>query len=117
MANPNLVTANTIQGKVVSGQINGNQPTVLSCPSGHVYKINSITFSGEDLTDQTSVRMRIRQGNSVLCMMYDFVDIPAQTTFVGLSSDTPIYLTEFRNITFRNGGQQLNYVIHYEDIS
>jgi len=119
MANPNLVTVGNIKGQISSGRITGGQINALTCPSNHVLKINSMTFSAEDLTSNStcSVRVRIRSSSQgTLVTMYDFVDVPSQTTFVAISSDTPLYLTEGIIIQLRKSGDNLNYTINYEDL-
>ena len=119
MANPNIVSVATIEGKTDSGELGTTYTTALvtnAGSSGKIYKINSITCANKAGTD-TTTRFSFYDGSNDRFLAYN-VNIPANTVAFITDKNSTFYLEEGDSV--RGGAataSRLDYVISYEMIS
>ena len=105
MANPNIVTATSIEAKVETFLLKtqGSQSRFDNPDnSGKVFKINTIVACNVSDFDRTLRIFLARPSNGgfIANITQDF-PLPRQTTFTVISSDTPIYLMEDMRVQSR----------------
>lgn len=136
MANPNIVEVTTINGKSMGYNISTSngimvpEEAALSAtgvPTGHVYKINSISVS--NVSTGTTAHVSVWRATSGVAGPYGTsafngylayqIDIPPKATISILGKSTSIYLNESHQIVastnVASGTLQFN--CSYEDIS
>tara|TARA_X000000368_G_C22661018_1_gene549620 strand:- start:3 stop:362 length:360 start_codon:yes stop_codon:yes gene_type:complete len=119
MANPNIVSVATINGKTDSGELNTTYTTSLvtnSAASGKIYKINSLVCTNKAGTD-TTFRFSFYNGSTDRFIAYN-VNCPANTVVIVTDKNSSFYLEEGDSV--RGGAatnSRLDYVISYEEIS
>ena len=136
MANPNIVEVTTINGKSMGYALsttNGimvpeeNALAATGVPTGHVYKINSITVS--NVSTGTTAWVSVWRGTGGVAGPYGTsnfdgyiayqIDIPPKASISILGKSTSIYLNESHKIiastNVASGTLQFN--CSYEDIS
>jgi len=123
MANPNIVTATSIEAKVETFLLKtqGSQSKFDNpANSGKVFKINTIVACNTSDTEKT-VRIFLAQASSNFVAFANITQdfpLPSQTTFTVISSDTPIYLMENMRVQSRaNVNDTVRLTISYEEIS
>tara|TARA_B100002019_G_C21274145_1_gene604195 strand:- start:7916 stop:8281 length:366 start_codon:yes stop_codon:yes gene_type:complete len=121
MANPNIVTATSIEAKVATFLLTtagANSTVTNSANSGKVFKINSIVACNISTNLRTVRVLYATDGGSILLNIVRDHDLPAQTTLTLISSDTPIYLTEGHRLQCRaNANNLVTLTVSYEEIS
>ena len=119
MANPNIVSVATINGKTDSGELNTTYTTALvsnAASSSKIYKINSITCANKSGTD-TTMRFSFYDGSNDRFLAYN-INVPGNTVAFVTDKNSTFYLEEGDSV--RGGAatnSRLAYVISYEEIS
>ena len=121
MANPNIVTATSIEAKVETFLLKtqGSQSRFDNpVDSGKVFKINTIVACNVSDFDRTLRIFLARPSGGFIANITQDFPLPKQTTFTVISSDTPIYLMENMRVQSRaNVSNTVRLTISYEEIS
>ena len=130
MANPNIISATTINGVTTYYTPSGTSAVVLlpnAASSGHVFKINQIvvsntTASAANATVSIYTNGAVSQGSApsggTAYPVVSTVSVPAYASLVAVDKTTAIYLQEGTSISITSGtGSALTYSVSYEDIS
>lgn len=119
MANPNIVNVTSIYGQTaVLNATTSAQAIVTNTPgSGKVIKINVLHLANIDGSSGVDATVDVLRSGTAYKIM-NTVSVPADSTLVGISKDTSIYLLEgdaLRVTASANG--DLTAVCSYEEIS
>jgi len=130
MANPNLISATTINGVTTYYTPSGTTAVVLlanAASSGKVYKINQIvcsntTTSAANATVSIYSNGAVAQGSApaggTAYPVVSAVSVPANASLICVDKTTAIYLQEGTSISITSGtASSLTFSISYEDIS
>lgn len=130
MANPNLISATTINGVTTYYTPSGTTAVVLlanAASSGKVYKINQIvcantTTSAANATVSIYSNGAVAQGSApsggTAYPVVSAVSVPANASLICVDKTTAIYLQEGTSISITSGtASALTFSISYEDIS
>ena len=130
MANPNLISATTINGVTTYYTPSGTTAVVLlanTASSGKVYKINQIvcsntTTSAANATVSIYSNGAVAQGSApsggTAYPVVSAVSVPANASLICVDKTTAIYLQEGTSISITSGtASSLTFSISYEDIS
>jgi len=130
MANPNLISATTINGVTTYYTPTGTTAVVLlanTASSGKVYKINQIvcsntTTSAANATVSIYSNGAVAQGSApsggTAYPVVSAVSVPANASLICVDKTTAIYLQEGTSISITSGtASSLTFSISYEDIS
>ena len=130
MANPNLISATTINGVTTYYTPSGTTAVVLlanAASSGKVYKINQIvcantTTSAANATVSIYTNGAVAQGSApsggTAYPVVSAVSVPANASLICVDKTTAIYLQEGTSISITSGtASALTFSISYEDIS
>ena len=119
MAAPNILSASSIYGKTTGAALDTTTTTSLlanSASSDKLLKINSIIVANVDGTNSADVTISWYDGSSDRHLAKT-VAVPADTTLVVLSKESPIYLEEGQSI--RGGASansDLEVIISYDEL-
>ena len=100
MAAPNILSASSIYGKTTGAALDTTTTTSLlanSASSDKLLKLNSIIVANVDGTNSADVTISWYDGSSDRHLAKT-VAVPADTTLVVLSKESPIYLEEGQSI-------------------
>ena len=130
MANPNLISATTINGVTTYYTPSGTTAVVLlanAASSGKVYKINQIvcsntTTSAANATVSIYSNGAVAQGSApsggTAYPVVSAVSVPANASLICVDKTTAIYLQEGTSISITSGtASSLTFSVSYEDIS
>jgi hypothetical protein len=130
MANPNIISATTINGVTTYYTPSGTTAVVLlanAASSGKVYKINQIvcantTTSAANATVSIYTNGAVAQGSApsggTAYPVVSAVSVPANASLICVDKTTAIYLQEGTSISITSGtASALTFSISYEDIS
>jgi len=130
MANPNLISATTINGVTTYYTPTGTTAVVLlanAASSGKVYKINQIvcantTTSAVNATVSIYSNGAVAQGSApsggTAYPVVSAVSVPANASLICVDKTTAIYLQEGTSISITSAtASALTFSISYEDIS
>ena len=130
MANPNLISATTINGVTTYYTPSGTTAVVLlanAASSGKVYKINQIvcantTTSAANATVSIYTNGAVAQGSApsggTAYPVASAISVPANASLICVDKTTAIYLQEGTSISITSGtASALTFSISYEDIS
>jgi len=130
MANPNLISATTINGVTTYYTPSGTTAVVLlanAASSGKVYKINQIvcantTTSAVNATVSIYSNGAVAQGSApsggTAYPVVSAVSVPANASLICVDKTTAIYLQEGTSISITSAtASALTFSISYEDIS
>ena len=119
MAAPNILSASSIYGKTTGAALDTSTTTSLlanSASSDKLLKLNSIIVANVDGTNSADVTISWYDGSSDRHLAKT-VAVPADTTLVVLSKESPIYLEEGQSI--RGGASansDLEVIISYDEL-
>jgi len=119
MAAPNILSASSIYGKTTGAALDTTTTTSLlanSASSDKLLKLNSIIVANVDGTNSADVTISWYDGSSDRHLAKT-VAVPADTTLVVLSKESPIYLEEGQSI--RGGASansDLEVIISYDEL-
>lgn len=119
MAAPNLVNVTSIYGKTVGAALSTTTTTdILTCASDKLIKINSIIVSNVDGTNSaTSTVYFYDSSASTRYALASTIAVPADSTLVVMSKDSPIYLEEGDQIEAgASAASDLEIIISYEEL-
>lgn len=96
MAAPNLAAVTSIYGKTLGAALSTTLTTdILVCASNKVLKVNSIIVSNVDGANDVDATVYFYDSSAVTRFaIASTITVPADSTLVVLSKDTPIYLEE-----------------------
>lgn len=119
MAAPNIVNVTSIYGKTVGADLSTTVSTgILTCPAEKLLKINSIIISNIDGTAIVDITASFFDSSSATSYaIASTISVPADSTLVVLSKDSPIYLEEGDQIragASASGDAQI--IISYEEL-
>ena len=127
MANPNIVNATTIKGKIVfDADVDSASPQKLlenGSTSNKILKINSLVVANIDsaATPQSAditVTIENAAGSTTYSTLAKDIAVPAYATLVVISKDTSIYLEEDMSIWLQaSNASDLSATCSYEEIS
>ena len=131
MANPNILSASTVNGVTTYYTPSGTSAVVLlanAASSGKVYKINQIVCanvngsSAVNATVSVYTNGAVAQGSApsggTAYPIVSTVSVPANASLVAVDKTTAIYLQEGTSISITSGtANGLTFSISYEDIS
>ena len=120
MANPNIVSVATIQGKTVGQAVGTSAAAIVtnSSSSGKIFKINSLVISNVDGTNNADITATVYKNQSTEFHLAKTITVPADATLVLVSKDTSIYLEENDSIRLTaSAASDLEAVCSYEEIS
>ena len=120
MANPNIVNVTTIQGKVTGLDLTTTGQNVVINPSGSgkIFKINNLTISNIDGTNNCDVYVNVYKNQSTPYYLASTVTVPADASLIVISKDTSIYLEENDSLRcWATATGDLQAVCSYEEIS
>ena len=117
MANPNIVTVATIQGKtdtqVNVGSGSGSASTLVTCASNNIIKVNTVMASNKT---GGNVKISLRYDNGAY-IAYE-ISIPIGSSIALIGKDTPIYVEETDTLTaYSDTVSAVDIVTSYEIIS
>lgn len=118
MANPNIVAVASIVGvtNVALSVATGGGFIIGSVPTGHVYKVNSLTVSNKTASNCT-VQVYLTRSAVNYYFCYNVV-IPANSVLSVIGKDMQIYLNEADQLGVAAGtAASLDAFASYEDIS
>ena len=119
MAAPNILSASSIYGKTTGAALDTSTTTSLlanSASSDKLLKLNSIIVANVDGTNSADVTISWYDGSNDRHLAKT-VAVPADTTLVVLSKESPIYLEEGQSI--RGGASansDLEVIISYDEL-
>ena len=119
MANPNILNATSIYGKTIGAALSTTVTTdILTCAANKLLKINSIIVSNVDGSNNADVTIQFYDSSATTrYKIANTVTVPADSTLVILSKDSPIFLEESDQI---EGGasavSDLEIIISYEEL-
>tara|TARA_B100000287_G_scaffold202818_1_gene191507 strand:+ start:1039 stop:1407 length:369 start_codon:yes stop_codon:yes gene_type:complete len=119
MAAPNILSASSIYGKTTGAALDTTTTTSLlanSASSDKLLKLNSIIVANVDGTNSADVTISWYDGSNDRHLAKT-VAVPADTTLVVLSKESPIYLEEGQSI--RGGASansDLEVIISYDEL-
>jgi hypothetical protein len=119
MAAPNILTATSVYGKTTGAALTLTQTTaVLACPANKALKVNSIIVSNVDGSTSVDVTVYFYDSSAVARRAIAYqVTVPAKSTLVVLSKDTPIYLEESDEIEAgASATSDAEIIVSYEEI-
>lgn len=117
MANPNLLSITTVQGKTAVQQVGTSATSIVenTAASGKVLKVNALYISNVDGTDNAEVDISILRSSTSYHIAKTLV-VPADATIDVLSK--PIYLEEGDALQLlASEASDLEAVCSYEEIS
>jgi len=131
MANPNLISATTINGVTTYYTPTGTTAVVLlanAASSGKVYKINQIVAANVNGSSAVNTTVSVYSNGAVAqgsapsggtaYPVASTVSVPANASLIVVDKTTAIYLMEGTSITVTSGtASGITYSISYEDIS
>tara|TARA_B100000029_G_C16971344_1_gene740132 strand:+ start:80 stop:448 length:369 start_codon:yes stop_codon:yes gene_type:complete len=119
MAAPNILSASSIYGKTTGAALDTTTTTSLlanAASSDKLLKLNSIIVANVDGTNSADVTISWYDGSNDRHLAKT-VAVPADTTLVVLSKESPIYLEEGQSI--RGGASansDLEVIISYDEL-
>jgi hypothetical protein len=119
MAVPNLVNVTSIYGKTVGAALTTTTTTdILTCASNKLIKINSIIVSNVDGTNAANATVYFYDSSATARYALAYtITVPADSTLVVMSKDSPIYLEESDQIEAgASAASDLEIVISYEEL-
>lgn len=119
MAEPNIVNVTSIYGRTRGYQLGTTaNTTTLSCSSNKVIKINSIIVSNVDGTNDADVNIDFYDSSATVAYaIAHTITVAADSTFVALGKDSPIYLEEGDTVrAWASAAGDLEMIISYEEI-
>lgn len=119
MAAPNLVNVTSIYGKTVGAALTTTTTTdILTCASNKLIKINSIIVSNVDGTNDANATVYFYDSSATARYALAYtITVPADSTLVVMSKDSPIYLEESDQIEAgASAASDLEIVISYEEL-
>jgi len=123
MANPNIVSVESIYGKTVYDTdiaASAASLVVNAASSGKIYKINSLIISNIDGTVSADITVTLRNaaGGTTYSTLASTVAVPADATLIIVSRDTSIYLEEDMSLyVLASAAGDLSATCSYEEIS
>jgi hypothetical protein len=123
MANPNIISATSILGKIAfDADIATSASELLenAASSGKILKINSLIIANIDGVNSADITVTIRNaaGGTTYSTIAHTVAVPNDATLVVISKDTSIYLEEDMSIYLQAGAAgDLSATCSYEEIS
>lgn len=119
MANPNLVSASGIYGKVAGAALTDTSADIItnSSGSGKIFKVNAIYCANVDGTDAAPVTVGVYDSSATATYyLASTITVPADTTVDLLSKS--IYLEEGDKIVANSSASDLiTILVSYEEIS
>lgn len=119
MAEPNIVNVTSIYGRTRGYSLGTTaNTTTLSCGANKAIKINSIIVSNVDGTNNADVNIDFYDSSAATAYaIVHTVTVPADSTFVALGKDSPIYLEESDTIrAWASAAGDLEMIISFEEI-
>jgi hypothetical protein len=119
MTAPNLVNVTSIYGKTVGAALTTTTTTdILTCASNKLIKINSIIVSNVDGTNAANATVYFYDSSATARYALAYtITVPADSTLVVMSKDSPIYLEESDQIEAgASAASDLEIVISYEEL-
>ena len=121
MTAPNIAGLTTVTGKTVGvAALLSATDLVPAVPSNTVYKINSIIVSNIDGANAADISIFVDNDSSTDLDLYlaKTITVPAKSTLVVLSKETPIYLEEGKRIAvIASALGDLQAICSYEEIA
>ena len=123
MANPNIINATSILGKIVYDTDVSNTAASLvsnAASSGKILKINSLIIGNIDGTNDADITVTLRNaaGGTTYSTIAHTVAVPADATLVVISKDTSIYLLEDMSLYVKASvAGDLSATCSYDEIS
>ena len=118
MSQPNIALPAQIYGETVVSELTTTTTTQqLICQTNKVVKINTIMIANKTGTDATTTVTLYDSSLAISAHLAYQVNVPANSTLVLVSKDTPIYLEESDEIRAGAGtASALDCVISYEEV-
>jgi hypothetical protein len=119
MANPNILNATSIYGKTIGAALSTTVTTdILTCAANKLLKINSIIVSNVDGSNNADVTIQFYDSSATTrYKIANTVTVPADSTLVILSKDSPIFLEESDQIEGgASAASDLEIIISYEEL-
>ena len=124
MAAPNIVNVTSIIGKTEVANLTTTAATSVvsnAASSGLVLKINTLIVSNVDPTTSCDITISLYSAAALggtATQIASTISIPADTSLIVISKDTPVYLEEDRSIgATASIANDLKVVCSYEQIS
>lgn len=117
MANPNILTINTIRGKTLFGDVSTSASTFMTntANSGELFKINSLIAVNRG-ANQADLTLKISK-NGTLYFLANAISVPSNSNLVVLTRDMQWYLEENDFIqSFCNVANTITLACSYESI-
>ena len=119
MANPNIVNVTSIYGQTAVLNVTTSAQAIVTntAGSGKVIKINVLHLANIDGSSAVDATVDIYRSSTAYKIM-NTVSVPADSTLVGISKDTSIYLLEGDSLRVTaSANSDLTAVCSYEEIS
>ena len=123
MANPNIINATSILGKIAfDADVSNTAASLVSnaASSGKILKINSLIIGNIDGTNSADITVTLRNaaGGTTYSTIASTVAVPPDATLVVISKDTSIYLEEDMSLYVKASvAGDLSATCSYEEIS
>ena len=120
MANPNIVSVTTINGKTDAAQLTTSLANVLdnSAGSGQVYKVNSIIAANTSSSLTVGVDVAYLDSADTAYYVIKNLDVPPDASLIALDKNTQLYIEENRTLQAKaSTGSTVDLIISYEVIS
>lgn len=116
MANPNLLEITSILASSVQVTASTTASTMITCPTGSLYKVVSI-YCANKTTGTQSVTI-IHNNGSTDYYIADEIDIPPDSTLQLVDKNTPLYVTESEIIKcLASAASSIDVNLYYEAMS
>jgi hypothetical protein len=119
MAAPNIVNVTSIYGKTLGAALGTTTTTdILTCGSNKVLKVNSITVTNVDGTNDADATVYFYDSSAAARYALAYlINVPARGALVVIGKDNPIYLEESDQIEAgASATSDLQITISYEEI-
>jgi hypothetical protein len=115
MANPNLLTMTSVQGKSTNYAITTSTTSLITAGSNTIIKINSVIVANVNGSSAADVTVSLFKNQTTDFRFAFTVSVPADTSLVVISKDSFIYLEENDSIRFTASANSfLEALVSYE---
>lgn len=120
MANPNIVSVTTINGKTNATQLTSTLANILdnSAGSGQVYKVNSIIAANTSSSLTIGVDVAYLDSDDNAYYVIKNLDVPPDASLIALDKNTQLYVEENRTLQAKASTTAvIDLIVSYEVIS
>jgi hypothetical protein len=124
MANPNIVSATSIVGKINLVRLVDNTPTQVvtnAASSNKLFLIDSLTVANVDGTNACDITLQVfaaATNTGTSTGLLNSVTVPSKATLIAVSKDSPLLLTENMSLyATASAANDLHVICSFKEIS